>query len=79
MTESNTQQTTNSFLKISDAEIIRVDFHKSKGNMASFDTEIKKIVVFDTSTYSKNKGTGAKYYIWYENYNKIKTLLRFHK
>ena len=63
MTESNTQQATNSFLKISDAEIIRVDFHKSKGNIASFDTEIKKIVVFDTSTYSKNKGTGAKYYI----------------
>ena len=63
MTQSNTQQTTNSFLKISDAEIIRVDFYKSKGNIASFDTEIKKIVVFDTSTYSKNKGTGAKYYI----------------
>ena len=42
MTESNMQHTTNSFLKISDAKIIRVDFHKSKGNIASFDTEIKK-------------------------------------
>ena len=74
MAGNNMQQTTNNFLKFSDTENKKADFYKSKGNIGSFDTDIKKIVVFDVFTYSKNKKTDAKYYTGYENDIKIKTL-----
>ena len=46
MAKNNMQQTTNNFLKFSDTEVKRVEIHKSKGNIASFNNDIKKIVVF---------------------------------
>ena len=48
-----------------------MDFHKSKGNIGSFETDINKIFVSHVFTYSKNKETDAKYYIVYENDNNI--------
>ena len=84
MTENNMQQKTNNVLKFSDNEIKRVGFHKSKENIALFDTDIKKVLCIlkylihlhtaKTKNQMQNTIQDMKIIIKLKHY-----LLRFHK
>lgn len=60
MAEHDVKIVAREFLKFDDVEIGKMTFHKSKEIIFLIDVDIKKILISDEFTRSKNKEAGAK-------------------
>lgn len=60
MAEHDVKIVAREFLKFDDVEIEKMTFHKSKETIFLIDVDIKKILISDEFTRSKNKEAGAK-------------------